>query len=61
VIRAVGLDDILGIVTPAKLLTLDTLRIDTGDAELDAEFLERKYVKLLQGYRTTRIMRVAED
>ncbi len=61
VIRAVGLDDILGIVTPAKLLTLDSLRIDTGDAELDAEFLERKYVKLLQGYRTTRIMRVAED
>ena len=61
VIRVVGLDDILGIVTPAKLLTLDTLRIDTGDAELDAEFLERKYVKLLQGYRTTRIMRVAED
>ncbi len=61
VIRVVGLDDILGIVTPAKLLTLDTLRIDTGDAELDAEFLERKYVKLLQGYRTTRIMRIAED
>ena len=61
VIRVVGLDDILGIVTPAKLLTLDSLRIDTGDAELDAEFLERKYVKLLQGYRTTRIMRVAED
>ena len=61
VIRVVGLDDILGIVTPAKLLTLDSLRIDTGDAELDAEFLERKYVKLLQGYRTTRIMRIAED
>ena len=61
VIRAVGLDDILGIVTPAKLLTLDSLRIDTGDAQLDAEFLERKYVKLLQGFRTTRIMRVAED
>ena len=61
VIRVVGLDDILGIVTPAKLLTLDTLRIDTGDAELDAEFLERKYVKLLQGFRTTRIMRIAED
>lgn len=61
VIRAVGLDDILGIVTPAKLLTLDSLRIDTGDVQLDAEFLERKYVKLLQGFRTTRIMRVAED
>lgn len=61
VIRKVGLDNILGIITPSKLLTIDSLRIDTGDENLDAEFLQRKYLKMLQGYRTTRIMRVAED
>ena len=61
VIRQVGLDNILGIITPSKLLTVNSLRIDTGDEELDAEFLQRKYLKMLQGFRTTRIMRVAED
>lgn len=61
VIRKVGLDNILGIITPSKLLTIDSLRIDTGDENLDAEFLQRKYLKMLQGYRTTRIMRIAED
>ena len=61
VLRKIGLDNILGVATSAKLLSLNSLRIDTGDRTLDEEFIERKYLKLLQGYRTTRIMRVAED
>ena len=61
VLRVVGLDNILGVVTPAKLLALEKIRIDTGDPDLDNEFQLRKYVKLLQGFRTTRIMRVFED
>ena len=61
VLRSIGLDNILGVVTPAKLLALTQIRIDTGDASLDAEFQERKYVKLLQGFRTTRIMRISES
>ncbi len=61
VLRAVGLDNILGVVTPAKLLALSQIRIDTGDPDLDDEFHQRKYVKLLQGFRTTRIMRIESD
>ncbi len=61
VLRKIGLDNILGVATSAKLLSLNSLRIDTGDRALDEEFIKRKYLKLLQGYRTTRIMRVAED
>ena len=61
VLRAVGLDNILGVVTPAKLLALEKIRIDTGDPDLDNEFQQRKYVKLLQGFRTTRIMRIEND
>lgn len=61
VLRAAGIDGILGVVTPAKLLSLVHLRIDTGDAELDAEFAEKKYLKALQGYRTTRLLKVAVD
>ncbi len=61
VLRVVGLDNILGVVTPAKLLALEKIRIDTGDPDLDNEFQLRKYVKLLQGFRTTRIMRIESD
>ena len=61
VLRRIGIDAILGVVTPAKLATLNSLRIDTGDAELDAEFRERKYLKALQGYRTTRLIRISAD
>ena len=61
VLRAIGTSNILGIATPAKLLGLSELRIDTGDETLDAEIRAKKYLKVLQGYRTTRVIRVAED
>ena len=61
VLRTIGIDAVLGVVTPAKMLTVSQLRIDTGDVELDAEFQYKKYLKVLQGYRTTRLLRVATD
>ena len=61
VLRHVGVNDVLGICTPAKLLTVRRLRIETGDNTLDAEFAEKKYLKVLQGYRTTRVLPIAVD
>ena len=61
VIRSIGIDNILAIVTPAKLATLNTLRIDTGDINLDQKFQEKKYMKALQGYRTTRLIRISAE
>ena len=61
VLRAVGIDNILGVVTPAKLLTVRRLRIETGDTNLDAEFAAKRYMKVLQGYRTTRVLPVVVD
>ena len=61
VLRRVGVDGVLGVVTPAKLLTLRVLRIETGDVELDILFSEKKYLKVLQGYRTTRVLPVSVD
>ena len=60
VLRAIGLDSILGVATPSKLLGLSNVRIDTGDVTLDEEFQQRRFVKLLQGYRTTRVIRVLD-
>ena len=61
VLRVIGIDNILGVVTPAKLLTVRRLRIETGDVDLDAAFAAKRYMKVLQGYRTTRVLPVAVD
>jgi predicted polyphosphate/ATP-dependent NAD kinase len=61
VLRTIGIDAVLGVVTPAKMLTVAQLRIDTGDPELDLKFQAKKYLKVLQGYRTTRLLRVAVE
>ncbi len=60
VLRLIGIKSILGVATPAKLTGLSNVRIDTGDGKLDQELRERKFVKMLQGYRTTRVIRVAD-
>ena len=60
VLRLIGIESILGVATPAKLMGLSNVRIDTGDETLDEEFRKRKFVKMLQGYRTTRVIRVAD-
>ena len=61
VLRMIGVDRVLGIVTPAKMLTLRSLRVETGDPEMDERFSKKKYLKVLQGYRTTRVLRVSVD
>lgn len=51
VIRQVGRENIIVLATPQKLATLRgrTLRVDTGDPELDEEL--RGYYKVVTGYR----------
>jgi len=61
VLRKIGTDNILGIATPAKLLGLNQIRIDTGDGELDDQIRDKRYLKMLQGYRTTRVIKIATD
>ncbi|RTZ98239.1 MAG: ATP-NAD kinase [Candidatus Neomarinimicrobiota bacterium] len=60
VLRAVGVDNILGVATPGKLAILSELRIDSGDSGLDADIRERRYLRVLQGFRTTRLIKVAD-
>ena len=61
VLTLIGIGNILGVVTPAKLLSVRRLRIETGDPELDADFADMRYMKVLQGYRTTRVLPGAVD
>ena len=61
VLRAVGVDNILGVATPGKLAILSELRIDSGDSDLDADIRELRYLRVLQGFRTTRLIRISDD
>jgi len=60
VLRLIGHSNILGVATPSKLIGLEAVRIDTGDDALDDLFQNKRFIKILQGFRTTRLIRVAE-
>jgi len=50
VLRRVGVGNVL-VSTPAKLVRTPLLRVDTGEAALDAEFTAKEYLFVLVGYR----------
>jgi len=56
VIRQVGLDNIVVVATEGKLGSLKSLRVDTGDSNLD-ETLRGHYFKVITDYKTERLMR----
>ena len=60
VLRMIGIENILGVATPAKLIGLNAVRIDTGEVELDQVFQIKRFIKILQGFRTTRLIRIEE-
>jgi predicted polyphosphate/ATP-dependent NAD kinase len=58
VIRMVGIDNIIIASVPQKLDRTDSLRVDTGDHQLDTRIKERGSFKVLTGYRTYRIKKI---
>ena len=59
-IGEIGIENILGVATPSKLIGLSSVRIDTGDTTLDEMFHDKRFIKILQGFRTTRLIRIAQ-
>ena len=57
VIRRVGLDNIVVVATAGKLRSLKTLRVDTGDPNLDDALRSRK-LKVVADYKTEYIMHI---
>jgi predicted polyphosphate/ATP-dependent NAD kinase len=60
VVRAVGLDNIIVVATPAKLAQTPVLRFDTGDSTLDREIISRKFIPVIIGQDRTRMVQLAE-
>ncbi len=57
VLRKIGIENIIGVATPAKLRSISRIRIDTGDSLLDDEISDKKYIKMIEGYRTIIIVK----
>ncbi len=57
VIRRVGLDNIVVVATEGKLRSLKSLRVDTGDPNLDDALRSRK-LKVVADYKTEYMMRI---
>jgi predicted polyphosphate/ATP-dependent NAD kinase len=57
VIRRVGLDNIVVVATEGKLRSLKSLRVDTGDPNLDVALRSRK-LKVVADYKTEYMMRI---
>lgn len=57
VIRQVGLDNIVVVATKGKLDRLESLRVDTGDPELDSEFRAHE-IRVVTDYKTTQEMSI---
>lgn len=56
VVRRVGLENVVVVATPRKLLGVSSLFVDTGDADLDAEF--PTYIKVRTDPLTEKVFRV---
>jgi predicted polyphosphate/ATP-dependent NAD kinase len=59
VIRSLGPENVIIVAAPQKLEGMEQLRVDTGDHELDSTFRSMGYMRVLTGYRTYRLKKVA--
>ena len=57
VIREVGLDNMVVVATEGKLRSLKTLRVDTGDAELDAT-VRKQGLRVVTDYKIEQLVKV---
>ncbi len=58
VIRKIGINNILVVSTPSKLLSTPVIRIDTGDKNLDKMFFDHEYMMVVIGYRLSRVVKL---
>jgi predicted polyphosphate/ATP-dependent NAD kinase len=58
VIGKIGLDNIIVVSTPSKLVSTPVLRVDTGDKQLDQEFKKKEFLMVVIGYRLSRVVRI---
>jgi predicted polyphosphate/ATP-dependent NAD kinase len=57
-IKKIGVDNIIVVSTPSKLISTPVIRVDTGDKKLDHLFAEREFMMIVVGYRLSRVVKI---
>lgn len=60
VIKKIGIDNIIVISTPSKLLSTPVIRVDTGDKKLDLLFVKKEFMMVVIGYRLSRVVKIQD-
>lgn len=60
IIRKIGIDNIVVLSTPSKLMKTPKIRIDTGDQNLDKEIAAKKNIPVITGYSTIRLKEISD-
>jgi len=55
IIKKIGIDNIIVISTPSKLISTPIIRVDTGDKNLDDIFKKEEFIMVVIGYRLSRV------
>jgi len=58
VIRKIGLDNIIVVSTPSKIVSTPFIRVDTGEKDLDRLFAKKEFLMVVVGYRLSRVVRI---
>lgn len=58
VIRKIGIDNIIVVSTPSKIVSTPFIRVDTGDKKLDSLFVDKEFIMVVIGYRLSRIVKI---
>jgi predicted polyphosphate/ATP-dependent NAD kinase len=58
VINKIGIENIIVVATPSKLIYTPVLRVDTGDKKLDHLFARQGYLMVVIGYRLSRVVKL---
>ncbi len=58
VINKIGIENIIVVSTPSKLIHTPILRVDTGDKQLDHRFVQQGYLMVVIGYRLSRVVKL---
>ncbi|MFE3845825.1 ATP-NAD kinase family protein [Thermoplasmatota archaeon] len=57
IIRKIGINNIIVISTPSKLISTPVIRVDTGDKNLDNIFKKEEFIMVVIGYRLSRVVK----
>jgi predicted polyphosphate/ATP-dependent NAD kinase len=58
VIDRIGIDNVIVISTPSKLVHTPIIRVDTGDKILDKKFAELEFIMVVVGYHLSRVVKI---